>query len=992
MRRLDVRARLEVPVMERDGTRRWAKPRFAWSPADDVAAQASLFSSDLPPAIAWTDLDGPSRRVLAACGAKDDLDERAVVACLDAIASTNHAARRALARYVLDRVRVEPARIERLGLRGRAWVSALDGTLHVPSELIFPEPLAHALLGDDGRFPDPAVAAALDAPTADRLGLQRATSLSLAQVATAHENREAPRALLEWLEAGLEARRFTAAEVRERFATLRLRDDEGTLRTPAALLRRGGRALFGARRGDWSASSELPRVARALGIPNAPDDAAIVAFLAEVGAELSRGVPPDHDTLVRVLPECLARLRDADVALLEGIAVVARSGSTLRLVRVDDPSLRLGSPPALADALPRDAVLELLPLDREPSLDTRLLAAGVPDLWSELEIARVMSGARRNDPRTEALARRVGAEVALHDTLEVEGSFFGASVRVPTPAAFDGKVLRVVVDVLDDPALAAPALAPEPHARAAAVARLTTDVPANAPAPRRSEAPPRPKLFDRVRRFFGGEPVREAKESREAKGAEPSARDARLFAPRDTLGSQLDRTDGWLDARREVPRVGFAFAPTRLPAPWVYAPQLVVTRFDRRGQRWEPSDVPRPDARGDVGTLAMRGRLPAGESVLPIPIYGELVELRASEGDVAAWRGARAARSSCGSSERPSFVCARASRCGAVVRRGARRFGDGRARSRSCRRRAAEEVLDFVASFDDEDSPFERALAVRDFVRRRYRYDPSYLEDPAVGRYLARVTRGRAQAHVAALHVGADAKHLGAGVCYELNALACELLRRVGIPAGLASGWVLDGGSASEPDHLWALAFLVDARGRAAWVPIDASSTEDGRPLQVPRRPPVPFRAPADPGARAPRPTTPRLELGRDGPSRGAERGRGAARGARGAEPGRTKKSREPRLPRAELFKVLHHLGKSAASRSTTRRAPPSRRASAARSEGGRGCCSRVCASALTSRASTARGTSVARSRGSRVTWRAPSSNESSRVDDAAGDFGGAQY
>ena len=385
-----------------DGSTAWLYDQFLSTATDTTPAVVARYTTTTRLALRSTASVAATNQITIAKG--------------DTIGGTTFGSALTLAgtRAMLEEVASEAAyaRIERLGLRGRAWVSALDGTLHVPSELIFPEPLAHALLGDDGRFPDPAVAAALDAPTADRLGLQRATSLSLAQVATAHENREAPRALLEWLEAGLEARRFTAAEVRERFATLRLRDDEGTLRTPAALLRRGGRALFGSRRGDWSASSELPRLARALGIPNAPDDATIVAFLAEVGDELSRGAPPDHDTLLRVLPECLARLRDVDVALVEGIAVVGRSGATLRLVRVGEPSLRLGSPASLADALPRDVVLELLPLDREPSLDTRLLAAGVPDLWSELEIARVMSGARRNDPRTEALARRVGAEVA----------------------------------------------------------------------------------------------------------------------------------------------------------------------------------------------------------------------------------------------------------------------------------------------------------------------------------------------------------------------------------------------------------------------------------------------------------------------------------------------------------------------------------------------------------------------------------------------------
>jgi transglutaminase-like putative cysteine protease len=197
-----------------------------------------------------------------------------------------------------------------------------------------------------------------------------------------------------------------------------------------------------------------------------------------------------------------------------------------------------------------------------------------------------------------------------------------------------------------------------------------------------------------------------------------------------------------------------------------------------------------------------------------------------------------------------------------------------------------EEVLDFVADLDDQASALERALAIRDFIRARYRYDPGYLEDPSIGHWLARVTRGRAHAHIAALHAAGDTTHLGAGVCYELNALACELLRRAGIPAALATGWVLDGGSLSEPDHLWAIALLADRAGAPVWLPVDASTTRTGRPLRVPRRPPGKFRPPKDPAAKAP--TPPRWDTERP------------------AKPAKPKKKKAP--PRAELTRLLHYL------------------------------------------------------------------------------------
>lgn len=229
-------------------------------------------------------------------------------------------------------------------------------------------------------------------------------------------------------------------------------------------------------------------------------------------------------------------------------------------------------------------------------------------------------------------------------------------------------------------------------------------------------------------------------------------------------------------------------------------------------------------------------------------------------------------------------------------------------------RELPEEVLDFIEERGDLP-PLEAAFSIRDFVRRRYRYDPTYLEDAAVGRWLARVSRGRAHAHVASLHAAADLDHLGAGVCYELNSLTCELLRRAGIPAGIATGWVFAGGALSEPDHLWAIAFLETDHGEPVWLPIDASTTVDGRALRVPHRPPVRARAPSPTATE--RPKSPRWER----PPRTKKKKRAAESGAGRAHvalsprssprssprpPRRTKRERRP--PRAELRRLLRYL------------------------------------------------------------------------------------
>ena len=331
-------------------------------------------------------------------------------------------------------------------------------------------------------------------------------------------------------------------------------------------------------------------------------------------------------------------------------------------------------------------------------------------------------------------------------------------------------------------------------------------------------------------------------------------------------------------ARKEAPAFGFAFTPSRLEPPWLYAPKQIGVRFDRRDQTFRPAPLRRPEARGEAGLLALRGRLPGGDAVLPLPLYGRVLELSAegaelrADGTALRLDAEADVRVKIALGHAPALDDARPAHEPAALERF---VPDAE---------LPEEVHDLLAELDG--SAIERALAVRDFVRERYRYDPSYLEDPAVGRWLARVTRGRANAHVAALHAGADGRHLGAGVCYELNTLACELLRRAGIPAAIATGWVLDRGHVSEPDHLWALALLEDASG-LVWVPIDASTTREGRPLRVPHRPPTRFRAPRADSARAPR--APRWEATKPPP-----------------------KPKKKRPPRAELLRVLRHLEKLA--------------------------------------------------------------------------------
>jgi len=149
---------------------------------------------------------------------------------------------------------------------------------------------------------------------------------------------------------------------------------------------------------------------------------------------------------------------------------------------------------------------------------------------------------------------------------------------------------------------------------------------------------------------------------------------------------------------------------------------------------------------------------------------------------------------------------------------------------------------------ESPSSGLDRASAVRDFVRARYRYDGQALEDPGFARRLRDETRGRRHRQIAMLHARRDPRHLGAGVCFELGALTTELLRRSGVPAAVCTGWTFDRGALSEPDHLWSLALLPTTLG-LRWMPIDASTTREGRPLHTGPRPAGPWTVPEVPAS-----------------------------------------------------------------------------------------------------------------------------------------------
>ncbi|RLB53558.1 MAG: hypothetical protein DRJ42_11665 [Deltaproteobacteria bacterium] len=938
-----VRARLRVPVAEH----RWEKPKRAWLAHEDDAAQVEVFCSEAPPRIVFGPIDAPSRALLVACGATEELSDKIVAGCLSGeLIRPGDAARRSLSRYVLTRVLEQPRLRHDWGLDETPWVPDQLGKLAKPRDLLWPDGLARALFGaSPDRFPAGDVVRDLPDEAGAALGFQLAANLDLADAAQFAGEREGTAALLDWLDGGLRDGRFRAPQVRASFRQrLLLRDDEGVLRPPAELAIDGAHALFGTRRGDFSEGERLPNLTRALGIPREPSAEMVLSFLEDVSAQGSE----DPRELGEVLPRCLEELGQAvddgaGLRLPEGVLVAGLCDGAVVLARLSDARVRMFEPAALAESLPPIALQTLVELLPSAGLGTGLanllLASGARDLWCDFEVGEVLPGPEQpafleaaNELQRglfRALGDRVDLGVRVVEPLSVAGTLpetLTSSGSRESDTLFTTDVDAVIHDGIlwltpasvERPELLAPALEREPSRRAAMARWLAKREWASLPKRLRDKNHKMARdagggIFDRVRSFFRREPSQPRVVPERAPVSPPTETPAErragnrerdktfdegLFRPQSELRPQLASSEGWLARRTRQPDFGFAFTPTHLSTPWLYAPKLITIEFDRRGQSWRSARLDRPPPTTPAGMVVFRGRLPRGEAVLPVPMFGTVEQLSVDGQAVLPAPGPSGGHLL--RLNEPGDVRLRVAlgRVPDLERAEPSPIGDALAPFVP-NDELPDEVLDFVGDLDADSPPITRALSIRDFVRKRYRYDPSYLEDPGVARWLTRVAKGRANGHIAALHAGRDGKHLGAGVCYELNTLTCELLRRAGVPAAVATGWVLDGGALSEPDHLWCVALLRDARGTSLWVPIDASSTRTGRPLRVPKRPPGRFRAPRDGRAKAPKP--PKLNIGS-----GTRTGRSQSR-----RPGRSRKSK-PRVPRAELLRVIRHLEKLA--------------------------------------------------------------------------------
>ncbi len=562
-------------------------------------------------------------------------------------------------------------------------------------------------------------------------------------------------------------------------------------------------------------------------------------------ARVDDDVTTEHAAAVRLVRAALERvLRSLG---LDDQPATVRVASTVHLVG------RLAGHPVRTPVLARfDLDLKRLVVDASlvtPSRHHRT-THGLTDAGHYL-VAEAIVGAAGVPPR-----RSEQALVAVVDGLR------GAEVAHASPAC---------------PTLPPPSRSqPSPSGRDAAAHEAAEPAP-SAPvrdAPASDALDTEKSLWAKVRGWFGGDEDEDKDEVEEVEKDAPSPREALLpadagrggdrspappepdesvpftvpdqsqwFQTTDSVTSQLDSQGTFSRDRTAAAEFGYHFSPSDLPFPYRYAPVSITGDFHPASQTWLPirgqlvASGRRALAPGTFA-VALRGYLPRGMNLFPTPLYGRLT---AVDG-----RGARHIDGADGrhyiAMKEPAAVAC------TVELDTAPEFEDASVHQTlhptdpdAVRRLLAATVPDsdlpdeVLALCEDvrvsDEAALSKALRVKRFLQTRYFYDPSYLEDASVARWLRRATRGRANVHIAALHALGDSRHLGRGVCFELGVMACELLRRVGIPAAISKGWVWEGGQLAAPDHLWAMALLPSNAG-PRWVPIDPA-TRDGRALRV---------------------------------------------------------------------------------------------------------------------------------------------------------------
>ncbi|MEM7151880.1 MAG: hypothetical protein AAF799_03515 [Myxococcota bacterium] len=321
--------------------------------------------------------------------------------------------------------------------------------------------------------------------------------------------------------------------------------------------------------------------------------------------------------------------------------------------------------------------------------------------------------------------------------------------------------------------------------------------------------------------------------------AEPGAN---VLGPSSHIGPQLWVRGHTLRemATQRVP-MGLLHQPQVLPSPYRYVVHTLGVIFDRQSQRWHPQSLPGLsglyDGERTGATVSFAGSLSPGRSVIPVPLFGDIVRMEVVDAN-------------------PKLVrpLGRIEGGSAVVEVDGGRAIDLRyevelrrpptlteshvegwptPRPTVPRHELPRPVRDWIdRNAIPERCAWEQARRAEAFVQRNYLYDLEFRERPEVERAARDLRPGVGNHHLTLLHASADAQTLGRGVCYELNVLVAELLRHLGVPTMIATGWMLDEGFADRPDHLFALAVLPSAAGPCL-MPLDAATGPRGpvRPL-----------------------------------------------------------------------------------------------------------------------------------------------------------------
>lgn len=367
------------------------------------------------------------------------------------------------------------------------------------------------------------------------------------------------------------------------------------------------------------------------------------------------------------------------------------------------------------------------------------------------------------------------------------------------------------------------------------------ELPVDFATPNRDEAVP-PGVWQRLKHWFGGKKPEARPLPSMPDWANPSNNS---FRPQGKIGPQLWATPERLEAMsKHEPTTSLHFEPESLPTPYLYAIQTVGARFDAEAQTWLPAGAPPesfyapPERSGHV--VVFEGLMVPGLAQLPVPMHGQLaaapqvvegeaqIRLRRND-DGTVWAHIQAAgpvriRYGVQLSKVPLLTGPElgALEISAELMRptvSARTFP-----------RALRRWLD--AEREASRSLWERAMLVQGFVQKHYVYDAGFMERPEVQASVERRQPGVGNHHLEALHASGQGAVLGRGICYELNTLVVELLRHLGVPSLVGTGWVLDRGVVHRPDHLFALAIVPSSRGPVL-LPLDAATGVQGpiRPM-----------------------------------------------------------------------------------------------------------------------------------------------------------------